>query len=501
MARKMGTLRATGRTILLVDDNPEYLEATGRVIEREGHNLLRAKDGPEALEILRTQHVDLCLLDFVMPGMNGEEVVVQLRKFDPLVQVILQTGYASEQPPRELLQRLDIQGYFDKSEGPERLLLWTDVGLKAAAAVQTLSRGRQGLRYILDVTPELHKIQPLEHLLQGILMQISAFIGAGNSFVAVIPENRKDPGAVASGFVAGFVAILDEETGLEIKASTGTFADKRTLTECLGPAGMELVKRAISAIEIQREDGVTVLPLRVGEHLVGVVYLDGIANGEKDTELLLVFANQAAVAIQNSQLYEMATLDPMTGVYVRRFFEQWLLRELRNAFRNHRPISLIIMDLDKFKRINDTAGHLVGDQALIATGEALHEAVRSGDIVGRFGGDEFGILLPQTDADGARRVGDRALEMLTKNKVTTPDGELTLAGSIGCAVLHPHSFDDESLPRPIPPSYFQRNLKALLKCADEAMYVAKNAGGNRVHVAANLQWASFEDEAVKRKED
>jgi len=181
MARKTKAERASGYVILLVDDSLEYLEATRMMLEREGHQILTATNGPEALEILRNSKVDLLLLDYFMPGMTGEEVVAELRKFNHYVQVILQTGYASEQPPRELLRRLDIQGYYDKSEGPDKLLLWTDVGLKTAYTIQLLQKSRQGLRYILDVTPELHRIQPLQDLLQGILLQIAGLLGASHA--------------------------------------------------------------------------------------------------------------------------------------------------------------------------------------------------------------------------------------------------------------------------------------------------------------------------------
>src|SRR5690606_16713260 len=122
-----------------------------------------------------------------MPGMTGEELVQKIRDANRVVQIILQTGYADDQPPRELIKRLDIQGYFNKSEGPEKLLLWVDVGLKAAYNVQLLHRSTEGLKYILNVTPDLHRIQSLEDLLKGILLQISGLLGSANSFLAVIP--------------------------------------------------------------------------------------------------------------------------------------------------------------------------------------------------------------------------------------------------------------------------------------------------------------------------
>ena len=171
MARRYRGPVPSGCTILLVDDDEAYRQATSRLLESEGHEVVLAESGPEALEVLRKRNIDLLLLDFNMPGMTGEEVVAELRCFDPLVQVILQTGYVNEQPPREMLKRLDIQGYYDKGEGPDRLLLWTDAGLKAAHAVQRLERGRRGLQAMLEGTPALHRIQPLPDLLDDILMQ------------------------------------------------------------------------------------------------------------------------------------------------------------------------------------------------------------------------------------------------------------------------------------------------------------------------------------------
>jgi two-component system cell cycle response regulator len=130
MARKNKFPGSSGYIILLVDDSSEYLEATRSLLEGEGHTVLTAENGPDALSILNRQKVDLLLLDYYMQGMTGEEVVLKLRQFNSIVQIILQTGYSGEQPPRELIFRLDIQGYHDKSEGPEKLLILVDLSLK-----------------------------------------------------------------------------------------------------------------------------------------------------------------------------------------------------------------------------------------------------------------------------------------------------------------------------------------------------------------------------------
>jgi signal transduction histidine kinase len=115
----------------VIDDHVDTLTAVRLLLEREGHKVLTAQDGAAALALLAREPVQLLLVDYFMPVMNGEELIRQVRERDPLVQIVLHTGYAGEKPPREMLTRLAIQGYHDKSEGPRRLLLWVDTALKA----------------------------------------------------------------------------------------------------------------------------------------------------------------------------------------------------------------------------------------------------------------------------------------------------------------------------------------------------------------------------------
>ncbi len=290
MARKGKVETTSNWTVLLVDDDADYRQSTSRLLEREGHRILQADSGASALAIVKDECVDLMLLDYFMPGMTGEEVVAELRTFNPYVQVILQTGYASEQPPRELLNRLDIQGYHDKSEGPEKLLLWTDIGLKAAQTVQLLHKGRQCLRYLINATFDIHKVQTLETLLQTILQQVTAMIRTADSFLAIVGNP------------------VDETTApsLHIKASAGRFAGAASAEACLTADIYRSTCDALAKTQLTILENATVIPLRVEGIVVGVIYIDVAINDENDLELLQIFASQSAIALQNANLFAQA---------------------------------------------------------------------------------------------------------------------------------------------------------------------------------------------------
>src|SRR5258706_8468461 len=128
--------RTTERTaqphrILVVDDQQEILDLVRALLEWNGYEVLTAASGAAALELFKTHEIHLLLVDYFMPTMTGEALIREVRRFDPYVQIILQTGYAGEKPAREMMAELDIQGYYDKADGPDKLLLWVEVGLKA----------------------------------------------------------------------------------------------------------------------------------------------------------------------------------------------------------------------------------------------------------------------------------------------------------------------------------------------------------------------------------
>ena len=473
MPRKHRQANNSGRVLVLVDDDADYLEATRVLLESEGHQVLIAQDGSGALDVLGSNPADVLLLDYFMPGLTGEQVVTELRKTNRRIQVVLQTGYSSERPPREMLKRLDIQGYHDKSDGPDKLLLWADAALKQAAALQVVERNRQALSYILEATPELHRMRPLGDLLPLVLNHIIGLLGATDAFVLVLPEGAASRGGNEAD---GFLAMLAENADLVIRAGSGRFEGQAKPEQALTPEEMAQFAAAIRGGETVSGETFTLVPLRVRDTTTGIVYLDRPTSSQQDLELLRVLANQAAAAVQNIQLYEMAALDPLTGVHARRFFEQWVQKELRTSYRNPRPVSFLMIDVDDMKGINDTAGHLAGDRALRQIGEVLRTATRDSDVVGRYGGDEFAVLMPDTDAEGAAPVGERILSALAARRVDRSADHMPLRCSVGASTLVSRDGQDSAGLR-LPPAYFMSVAEALIGSADTALYEAKRLGG------------------------
>jgi diguanylate cyclase (GGDEF)-like protein len=483
--RKHRLTNDTGRILLLVDDDADYLEATRVLLESEGHQVLLAHDGSDALEVLGSHAAEVLLLDYFMPGLTGEEVVTELRKTNARIQVVLQTGYSSERPPREMLKRLDIQGYHDKSDGPDKLLLWADAALKQAAALQEVHKNRQALAYILEATPELNRMRPLAELLPLVLEHVIGLLGTTDAFMVVLPEGE----TLRAGIEAdGFLAMLADNADLVIRAGSGRFAGTARPEQALDAGEMTQFTAAIRRGETVSGETFTIVPLRVRDTTTGIIYLARSTGTPQDLELLRVLANQAAVAVQNIQLYEMAALDPLTGVYARRFFERWITKQLRASIRNPEPLSLLMIDIDDMKGINDTAGHLAGDQALRRVGGALRAATRESDVVGRYGGDEFAILMPRTDLEGAARVGERILAELDGQQLTTSSGTMPIECSLGFALLPPYAGPSPDASKALEPAWFTAAAEALIASADAALYRAKKGGGDRLSRGEPVSW-------------
>ncbi len=225
----------------------------------------------------------------------------------------------------------------------------------------------------------------------------------------------------------------------------------------------------------ERDEGIKCyicLPLTSHARHLGVINLYLTERGEflpDEIELLVTFGHLAAGAIENARLYasmsELAARDMLTGLYNRRMLEQRLTEETQRAFRYAKPYSVLMLDIDRFKAINDSYGHPVGDTVLQSLARTLLKEVRDIDTVARYGGEEFVIILPETEGLDGTLLADRLRTAIAGTPIAlSAGGELGITVSIGIA-SYPHCADTSQM---------------VIERADQALYVAKQSGRNRV---------------------
>jgi diguanylate cyclase (GGDEF)-like protein len=171
-------------------------------------------------------------------------------------------------------------------------------------------------------------------------------------------------------------------------------------------------------------------------------------------------------------LREQALRDPLTGLWNRRAILDTLQKEVDRWRRSAIPLAILIIDVDHFKRVNDTYGHLVGDRVLQEVVDRIGSSIRSYDALGRFGGEEFLVVLPGTDARLASEIGDRLRNTVAAAAVPSTSGNVAITVSLGCVALG----EPDTGTAPL-------TAEDLLHCADAALYRAKAAGRNRIETA------------------
>lgn len=217
------------------------------------------------------------------------------------------------------------------------------------------------------------------------------------------------------------------------------------------------------------------LPLRTRDENMGILMVDNLLSQQiippEQVTILTAVAGQLGMAIKNARLFqgveELSITDGLTNLYLMRYFRQRLKEEFYRAERTHGQLSMMIMDVDHFKRFNDTYGHQVGDTILSTIAERLLANARKVDLAARYGGDEFVILLPDTAADEALLLADRLHQAISREPLTLSDNrQVHFTVSIGVATYPTHAASTDEL----------------MRHADEALYWIKSHGRNRIRL-------------------
>jgi diguanylate cyclase (GGDEF)-like protein len=333
------------------------------------------------------------------------------------------------------------------------------------AVVQADQRARE-LKMLAEVSRALAAQLSLNTLYQTVCEEVRRVIEAPNFYVAL----RTEDGSALhmEYFIEGNNIIEASDQPVKSSIAERVMSSSRTL---VFQTLEELNNQPHGVISTDNETKVRSLamaPLRLGNKCIGVMSAQAYrenAYDDSSVRLLTAIAEQLAVAVQNAQLYDQAESradrDPLTGVYHHRYLKTRLEEELRRSRTSGQTVAVVMMDLDNFKNVNDTYGHLVGDDALKMVTSVVQSAVRSSDVVGRYGGDEFMVILPDTMREHTENIINRVTAELEERDLRLADGAaIPVHCSIGYA-LFPQDAESPA---------------DLIAKADAALYQSKRMG-------------------------
>jgi two-component system cell cycle response regulator len=445
---------SSGATILIVDDDPENVTFLSRILKKHGYNMQMAENGALAVESVKRCPPDLILMDVKMPSMDGFETCTQL-KTDERTREIPVIFISSLDMAEDKLRafRVGAIDYISKPFNYEEVKSRIETHLFMQRLRLQLEEANRTLAARID---ELSRSQKL---LSEREKKLSAFVAALPNLSFILDEQGR------------YLEIMSNETSLLI-AKPGELIGQ--LVEDVMPPkeGAKILDAIKQAIE---EGNIQVIEYKIPVLTGGECWFEGrIACMEKDEyghgKVVMIALDITERVHLYQEIQRLANRDGLTGCINRRHFIALATQEIERCRRYNRPLSFLILDIDHFKDFNDRYGHQVGDQLLCHLVNLCQNQIRKVDVLGRYGGEEFVILLPETNEAGAMLASERLRGKIEKTKVNTPEGKLSITVSIGLTTLE-RGFDET------------QTVDMLINRADKALYAAKTAGRNRVRIA------------------
>ncbi len=456
------------RRVLVVDDDRLIRELARDTLAAEGFQVVLAASGAEALRLLSAEGpFELVLTDLSMREIDGLQLLERVKRMHPKTDVVILTAYASLETALEAM-RLGAIDYLRKPVRPAEMAYCIS---RAFLRKQILSENEslRGCLQAFEASRVLTSCVELADIVPMALDILLRLVGRERAVGRLVnPSPRLSDGVYLRGF--------DDAAGSELR-------EKIEHGKLFDPSELELPPRAPSGPPSEQglpgawEEGILAVPIRLSNRVVGGVWLFPAGrpfDGSERRQAEVVIA-EAELALSNAERFlqarEKAFIDDVTDLYNARYLFAALDREVSRAARSALELSVLFLDLDRFKQVNDQYGHLVGSRVLRELGQLLGRSVRSIDTVGRYGGDEFTILLVDTGFDAACQVAQRICQMVETRRFGAESGlRLSLTVSIGVATFPHHGRDRERL----------------LDVSDKAMYLAKSLGRNRVCTGTEL---------------
>ncbi len=447
--------------MLIVDDIPTNVRLLEARLSAEYYDVLTASSGPEALEICQRGDVDIILLDVMMPGMDGFEVCSRLKADRKTSHIPVLMVTALDQPS-------------DRVHGLE--VGADDFLTKPVDDVQLMARVKSLVR-LKSLTDELRaRAQTGQEIAIEDAMRALDAVGAENGSILVVDSDQRQAERMRGYLAAGNrVDILSNPADAALVVSGGEYelvlvsmalGDFDPLRVCSQMRTAELT-RTLPIILIAEEDDrprvVRGLDLGVNDFIMRPVERNELLARVRTQIKRQRYAVELRQSVTNT--LALAVTDELTGLYNRRYFDRHLSLMLEKAQQQDRDMAVMLIDMDFFKSVNDTHGHDIGDAVLREFADRLRRNIRGVDLACRFGGEEFVVLMPDTDWRQAQGVAERVRQSVAEKVFATGNTRpLALTVSVGLAL------NESEVDTP----------EVMLKRADVALYRAKREGRNRV---------------------
>lgn len=477
--------------ILLADDNRLVVKITSAILEDANYSVSIAWDGLEAINKAYTEDPDLVILDIEMPKINGYQVC-RLLKDDEYTRdtpVIMLTG-RDQQSDKFWGMKTGADAYMTKGFKPEQLLTVVKEEVeKSRVARGGRKRGndRSGVLEEEGVFSRVIDLLDSKLFESTILNELGALASVSQDYRQTLKEVLEILAGVA-GYAVGIILMFEEED-MVIHLNKPTARDaleafKDNAFEVAAEYGWEVVNPERASVAIFGEEKLTDdednaasythvnIPLRAQKNIIGVLVLSQYkrpAFTRSAGAILMLVQNQVTIVVDNARLYEaarqLAITDGLTRIYNHRFFQELFEKEYKRSDRYNTVFSLIMLDIDLFKNVNDTYGHLCGDEILKGLANLIKGCLRSMDIVARYGGEEFAMLLPETNGQEALQTAERIRQATEDHVFMGTEQGIKVTVSQGVATY---------------PSPGVHERSDIIAKADKALYEAKETGRNKV---------------------